>query len=100
MPKYPPIHRYEKLFANIAILYVLYKIAVYEMVSGLQLNLSKCEFLAVNCDDAMIDRLIVYRIRFRENVNRYPTVRMMMLTLIIEMQKLICLSLEHINHCQ
>ena len=37
-----------------AILDVLDKIAAYEMVSGLQLNLSKCEFLAVNCDDAMI----------------------------------------------
>ena len=41
-----------------AILDVLDKIAAYEMVSGLQLNLSKCEFLAVNCDDAMIDRLV------------------------------------------
>ena len=40
------------------IISVLDKISAYEMVSGLQLNLSKCEFLAVNCDEGMIDYLV------------------------------------------
>ena len=41
-----------------AIINVLDKISVYEMVSGLQLNLTKCEFLAINCDEGMINHLV------------------------------------------
>ena len=45
----------------------------------------KCE---IN-DVLLVTKHIVYRVRFRENVDRFPTIRMMVLTLIIELQKLV-----------
>ena len=33
------------------------KITQYEDISGLKLNLSKCEFIAVNCPQATVDQL-------------------------------------------
>ena len=49
----------------------------------------------VNCnkrdiiDMLMIAKHVVYRVRFRENIERRPTNRMLILTCIIELQKLV-----------
>ena len=40
------------------IIVVLEKIASFEGVSGLRLNLSKCEIMTVNCDQEAVDRLL------------------------------------------
>ena len=40
------------------ILNTLKKIAEYYKVSGLKLNLKKCEILAINCNEADIENLI------------------------------------------
>ena len=40
------------------IISVLQKIAAYREVSGLRLNLAKCEFIAINCDEGALQSLI------------------------------------------
>ena len=40
------------------IISVLEKIATYREVSGLRLNLTKCEFIAINCDEGVLQSLI------------------------------------------
>ena len=37
---------------------MLEKIAAYREVSGLRLNLTKCEFIAINCDEGVLQSLI------------------------------------------
>ena len=39
------------------IIQVMEKVAEFERVSGLQLNFSKCEFLAVNCEDNIVNQI-------------------------------------------
>ena len=41
-----------------AVINVLIKIASFEEVSGLKLNLTKCEFIAINCDEGDINELV------------------------------------------
>ena len=41
-----------------AIMRVLEKVAQYEGVSGLKLNLTKCEFIAVNCNEGEVQNLV------------------------------------------
>ena len=40
-------------------------------------------------DMLMVAKHVIYRVRFRENIARRPTIRMLVLTCIIELQKLI-----------
>ena len=41
-----------------AVINVLIKIASFEEVSGLKLNLTKCEFIAINCDEGDINEFV------------------------------------------
>ena len=58
---------------------------MFHKITGCENEDLKCE---IN-DVLLVTKHIVYRVRFRENVDRFPTIRMMVLTLIIELQKLV-----------
>ena len=58
---------------------------LFHKITGCENEDLKCE---IN-DVLLVTKHIVYRVRFRENVDRFPTIRMMVLTLIIELQKLV-----------
>ena len=51
-------------------------------------NIDNCNKRDIN-DMLMVAKHVLYRIRFRENVERRPTVRMLILICIIELQKLV-----------
>ena len=65
---------------------------VFDLDTVLFHKITGCEDEDLRCeinDVLLVTKHIVYRVRFRENVDRYPTIKMMMLTLIIELQKLV-----------